>query len=142
MDIENWIDLLVPIIGILVAGVSAGLTYYFAKKQQIEADEQRLKEKYYLAYIAAVSNMVISNNDNRDEARNRLADAINQLLLTGSSNVVKSLMVFHDYLNRSNCDIGKHNELLTELIKNMRIDLYKNKKVNIDYPLIHLTRKS
>lgn len=35
MTIENWIDLLVPVIGIIVAAVSAGATYYFAKKQQI-----------------------------------------------------------------------------------------------------------
>ena len=35
MTVENWIELLVPIIGIVVAAVSAGLTYYFAKKQQI-----------------------------------------------------------------------------------------------------------
>ncbi len=73
MAIENWIELLVPIIGILVAGISAGLTYYFTKKQQIAADERRLKEKYYLTYIEAVSNMVVSGNE--DEARYRYADA-------------------------------------------------------------------
>jgi len=48
MTVEHWIDLLVPVIGIIVATASAGLTYYFAKKQQIAADESRLKEKYYL----------------------------------------------------------------------------------------------
>lgn len=62
MTVENWIELLVPIIGIVVAAVSAGLTYYFAKKQQIAADESRLKEKYYLNYIEAVSNIVVSDN--------------------------------------------------------------------------------
>ncbi len=33
MTYENWIELLVPIIGIIVAVVSAGLTYLFAKKK-------------------------------------------------------------------------------------------------------------
>lgn len=44
MTIENWIDLLVPVIGIIVAATSAGLTYLFAKKQQIASDENRLKK--------------------------------------------------------------------------------------------------
>ena len=77
MTVENWIELLVPIIGIVVAAVSAGLTYYFAKKQQIAADESRLKEKYYLNYIEAVSNIVVS--DNSESALDLLADAQNQL---------------------------------------------------------------
>lgn len=62
MTYEKWIELLVPIIGIIVAAVSAGLTYLFAKKKQILADECRLKEKYYLNFIEAVSNIVVSNH--------------------------------------------------------------------------------
>ena len=140
MTIENWIDLLVPIIGIIVAATSAGLTYLFARKQQISSDERQLKEKYYLNYIEAVSNIVLSNN-----ARNQLADAQNQLLLVGSADVVAKLMIFHDYIkpsNSQNKNPDKHDELLTSLLKSMRIDLYKNKNVNMGYPIIHLTGKS
>lgn len=143
MAIENWIDLFVPIIGVIVAAVSAGLTYLFAKKQQIAANESRLKEKYYLNYIEAVSNMVLSNNS--EKARSQLADALNQLLLVGSADVVNKLMVFHDYINPSNSQnfvSETHDKLLTELLKSMRIDLYKKQKVNIDYPTIHLTGKA
>ena len=142
MTVENWIELLVPIIGIVVAAVSAGLTYYFAKKQQIAADESR-KEKYYLNYIEAVSNIVVS--DNSESARDQLADAQNQLLLIGSAEVVSDLMIFHDYVKPSNSKnfvSEKHDKLLTNLLKSMRKDLYKSKKVNEDYPLIHLTGKS
>ena len=140
MTAENWIELLVPIIGIVVAAVSAGLTYYFAKKQQIAADESRLKEKYYLNYIEAVSNIVVS--DNSESARDQLAD---QLLLVGSAEVVSNLMIFFDYINPINSKnfvSEKHDKLLTNLLKSMRKDLYKSKKVNEDYPLIHLTGKS
>jgi len=143
MTVENWIDLLVPIIGVVVAAVSAGLTYLFTKKQQIASDESRLKEKYYLNYIEAVSNIVLSNNSER--ARNQLADAQNQLLLVGSADVVDKLMIFHNYIKPSNSQnfvSEKHDELLTELLKSMRIDLYKNQKVNIGYPTIHLTGKA
>lgn len=135
MTVENWIELLVPIIGIVVAAVSAGLTYYFAKKQQIAADESRLKEKYYLNYIEAVSNIVVS--DNSESARDQLADAQNQLLLIGSAEVVSDLMIFHDYVKPSNSKnfvSEKHDKLLTNLLKSMRKDLYKSKKVNEDYP--------
>ena len=143
MTIENWIDLLVPVIGIIVAAVSTGATYYFAKKQQISADESRLKEKYYLNYIEAVSNIVISDSSNK--ARDQLADAQNQLLLVGSADVVEKLMVFHDYIKPSNSQnfvSEKHDELLTDLLKSMREDLYKSKKVNLGYPIIHLTGKA
>lgn len=143
MTIENWIDLLVPVIGIIVAAVSAGVTYYFAKKQQISSDESRLKEKYYLNYIEAVSNIVISDSSNK--ARDQLADAQNQLLLVGSADVVSKLMIFHDYIKPSNSQnfvSEKHDELLTDLLKSMRKDLYKSKTVNINYPIIHLTGKT
>lgn len=143
MTVENWIQLLVPVIGIVIAVLSAGLAYLFAKKKQILADESRLKEKYYLNYIEAVSNIVVSNNS--EQARDQLADAQNQLLLTGSPKVVERLMTFHNFVKPSNSkefNALKHDELLTELLKSMRMDLYKHKKVNEGYPVIHLTGKT
>ncbi|MEG1108881.1 MAG: hypothetical protein RSD32_05580 [Oscillospiraceae bacterium] len=143
MSVQNWVELLVPIIGVMVAAVSAGLTYFFTKKQQIAADESRLKEKYYLSYIEAISNIVVSNNS--EKARDQLADAQNQLLLVGSADVVTKLMEFHDFIkpsNSQNFTSEKHDELLTDLLKRMRTDLYKSKNVNLDYPVIHLTGKA
>ena len=143
MTVQNWIELLVPIVGIIVAVVSAGFTYFFAKKQQIAADERRLKEKYYLYYIEAISNIAVSNN--AEKARDQLADALNQLLLVGRADVVAKLMIFHDFINPSNSQnftSEKHDELLTDLLKSMRNDLYKNQNVNVGYPNIHLTGKA
>lgn len=48
MDTQNWIEFIVPIIGVIVVAISA--------------DESRLKEKYYLNYIEAISNILVSNN--------------------------------------------------------------------------------
>ena len=87
---ENLIQVIIPIIGIITAIISATFSYYFTKRNQLEANERKLKEKYYLAYIKAVSDVVII--DNKKAARNNLADAQNQLLLTGSSEVVNNLM--------------------------------------------------
>ena len=143
MTAENWIKILVPVIGVIVAAISAGFTYLFAKRQQLNADENRLKEKYYLDFIQAVSNSVVSNH--ADKARDQLSDAINQLLLIGSPLVVKNLMLFHDCIKPSNSEnftLLEHDRLLTELIKSMRTDLYKSLKVNKGYPIIHLTGKA
>ena len=62
MTAENWIQLLVPVISIVVAIISAALTYYFSKRKQVLSDESRLKEKFYLEYINALSNNVLSEN--------------------------------------------------------------------------------
>ena len=142
---ENLIQVIIPIIGIITAIISATFSYYFTKRNQLEANERKLKEKYYLAYIKAVSDVVII--DNKKAARNNLADAQNQLLLTGSSEVVNNLMKFHDYIKPSGQEEHgfssmDHDKLLTELIKSMRKDLYKNKNCNIEYPMIHLTGKN
>lgn len=143
MTIENWIQLLVPVISIFLAIISAAVSYFLTKKNQLNADERRLKEQYYLAYIKAVSNSVISNHT--ENSRDQLANAQNELLLIGSSEVVKSLMDFHDYCKPSSGQdfkVEKHDELLTKLIMDMRIDLYKDKKINSSYPTIHLTGKA
>lgn len=143
--VENLIQVVIPIIGIITAIISAAVSYYFTKRDQLEANERKLKEKYYLAYIKAVSDIVIL--DDKEMAKNSLADAQNQLLLVGSSEVVNNLMKFHDYIKPSGqkehgFSSVVHDKLLTELIKAMRKDLYKKKNSNINYPTIHLTGKS
>lgn len=140
--IENIIRVAIPIIGIIAAIISAAVSYYFTKRDQIEVEERRLKEKYYLAFIKAVSDLVLS--DDIDKARRSLADALNQLLLVASSDVVNNLMLFFDYLKATNkkghgFSSEEHDRLLTNLIKSMRSDLYKNEKTNVNYPIIQLT---
>ncbi len=56
---ELWIAL----IGICSAVITIGLTNYFAKKNQLKFEERKLKEQYYTAFIQAVSNSVVLNQD-------------------------------------------------------------------------------
>ncbi len=142
MSADNWVQLLVPIIGIVVAAVSAGLSYIFAKKQQIRADERRLKEEGYLEYIAAISNNVLS--DDIESSRSRLSDAHNHILLIGSSDVINKLRKFTYYIspdNEGDFHQQVHNELITELIKSMRYDLTNKKNINKGYPIIGVSGK-
>ncbi|MDP3447896.1 MAG: hypothetical protein Q8S22_07540 [Eubacteriales bacterium] len=142
MTFDRWAQLLVPIIAVVVAIIPAALSYHFTKKQQIRADERRLKEKYYLNFIDALNYNVMSND--LEDAKRRLSEARNQLLLVASCEVICDLRRFSDYIGPANADNflqSEHDRLLTSLIKSMRKDLYKDKKINKDYPNIDLSGK-
>jgi len=139
---ENWIQLLVPVISIVLAKISAALTYYFSKRRQILSDERRLKEKFYLEYINALSLLVLS--DDLEGSKDRAAEAHNNIILIGSADVVNNLQQYNNYISVSNKaprSQNEHDRLLTELIRSMRTDLYKNKKVNNGYPTIGISGK-
>lgn len=135
-------ELWIAILGTCTAVITIALTNYFTKKNQLKFEERKLKEQYYTAFIQAVSNSVVSNHS--EQSRDGLADALNKLLLVGSPEVVKNLMIFQDNLkpHATNLAVEKHDELLTELLKSMRDDLFSNNNANKNYPLIHLTEKS
>ena len=142
---EYIVQIIITAIGIITAIITASLSYYYAKKNQLEADERRLKEKYYLAYIQAVSDMVVAQD--REKASASMAEAQNQLLLIGSTDVVSSVLRFHDYVKPSNMEQRAttpdiHDELLTEIMKAMRKDLYKDKNINEGYPIVHLSGRN
>lgn len=137
----EWLQVFIPIIGVIAAIISATLSYYFTKKNQMNIEERKLKEEYYTGFIKAVSGVVVRSDLN---AKNDLADKQNRLLLIGSSEVVTKLLIFHDYIKpesqeKNGFDSLVHDKLLTELLKAMRKDLYKYKRVNKNYPVIHLT---
>ncbi len=140
MEKLNWI---IPLISIIVAIVSASLSYYFTKKLQMKSDERRLKEEYYQNYINAISEVAMNNKDFK--ALDNLADNHNKITLVGSPEVVLNAMNFHSYIIESrknnSFSIQHHDLILTELIKSMRLDLYKTKKTNKNYPVIHLSGK-
>lgn len=140
----KWIEVLIPIIGVIAAIISAALSYYFTKKNQMSIEERKLKEEYYTDFIKAVSGVVVQSDE---KSKDDLADKQNRLLLIGSSEVVTKLLIFHDYIKpesqeKNGFDSSRHDELLTELLKAMRKDLYKHKKINDNYPLVHLTGRS
>lgn len=129
-------EIIVAIVGACVTIITAIITNYLTKKNQLKFEERNLKQEYYTKYVKAISNNVLMKDEFAE-----LDDAQNRLILVGSSEVVSSLMRFHDKNNPSARPISgkEHDELLTELIKSMRVDLYGSKKVNDGYPLIHLS---
>ena len=138
MSIENWIQILVPVVGIIIAVISASLSYFFAKRRQLRATENRLKEWCYLDYMKALSD---SEQSAVDLERN-LSDERNHIFLVGSSDTVTKLVRFSTYMSKEekqNFTMAERDMLLTELVKSMRADLYKSKRVNKNYPTISLS---
>ena len=142
IDMDAWIQLIVPAVSLVIAVVSAALSYYFSKKQSISSDERRLKEQYYLEFINALNSNVLSNN--REMGMSKLSEAHNKILLIGSSEVVRNLRAFAIYIGPTNTNFSQeeHDRLITELIKSMRSDLHKSKNVNDGYPLIAISGKN
>lgn len=135
-------EVIIAIIGTATTIVTIALTNFFTKKNQLRFEERKLKEDYYITYIRAISDSVVSNH--AEVTRDNLADIQNKLLLVASADVVSKLMVFHDYIQASNKEFeaSHHDKLLRDLIMAMREDLFSNKKVNSNYPEIHLTGKA
>jgi len=142
MTVDNWVQISVAIIGLTAAMITVAITYYCTKKKQFSIDESRLKEKAYLEYIDAMSDNVLS--DDIESAKSRLSEAHNKILLIGSSDVVQRLRAFAKYISPDSSESftqSGHDQLITNLIKSMRQDLYKNTKVNAGYPMIAISGK-
>lgn len=129
-------EVILATVGAFVTMLTAIVTNYLTKKNQLKFEERKLKEEYYTNYVKAISHNVLMKTDHEE-----LDDAQNRLILIGSSDVVRILMQFHDKIKPSAPPLSfdEHNRILTDLIKAMRADLYGTKKNNDGYPIIHLS---
>ena len=125
--------------------LTASLSYWFTKKHQLRLEERRLKEEYYKAFIKALSDAAIDNQD--VTAQDRLSEGFNSLIVIGSPSVVKKLMQYHNFVRMDNTEIPRdskewslrHDELLRELIKEIRLDIYgKEKDIDKYISSVHL----
>ena len=131
-------EIVIAILGTVTTIVTAILTNYFTKKNQLKFEERQLKEKYYLEYIEAISKSMNNINKNNDEVFNE-NHAFNRLMLIGSEDTVNNLYEFQnfrtDYLNGNYYEDleQNYNMSLNNLIRTMRNDLYgKNNKKMTD----------
>ena len=88
-------EVIIAIIGTVTTIVTAILTNYFTKKNQLKFDERQLKEKYYLEYIEAISKNMNSTEESDDEIINE-NHAFNRLILIGSEDMVNKLYQCQD----------------------------------------------
>ena len=88
-------EIIIAIIGTATTIITAILTNYFTKKNQIKFEEKKLKEKYYLEYIEAISRNINNITDNDDETINE-NHAFNRIILIGSEDMLNKLYKFQD----------------------------------------------
>lgn len=135
-------EIIIAIIGTVTTIVTAILTNYFTKKNQLKFNERQLKEKYYLEYIEAISRNINNITQNDNEAINQ-NHAFNRLILIGSEDMINKLYKFHELIIRHlrYNDVSEYDEkyitAFNDLIKAMRKDLYgkKDKKMHDIYLL-------
>jgi peptidoglycan/LPS O-acetylase OafA/YrhL len=70
--------LIIAAISLFASVVTASLSYWFTKKNQMRLEERRLKEEYYKAFIKALSDVAIDNRDTA--AQKRLSEVSIHLL--------------------------------------------------------------
>ena len=88
-------EIIIAIIGTVTTIVTAILTNYFTKKNQLKFNERQLKERYYLEYIEAISRNINNITQNDDETINE-NHAFNRLVLIGSEDMINKLYKFQD----------------------------------------------
>ena len=122
-------EIIIAIIGTVTTIVTAILTNYFTKKNQLKFNERQLKERYYLEYIEAISRNINNITQSDDETINE-NHAFNRLVLIGSEDMINKLYKFQDLRIRhlKYNDVSEYNKkydiALNDLIKAMRRDLY------------------
>jgi hypothetical protein len=123
---------------VTVAAVTAGLTYVLTKRREREADWRKLKLDHYKEYMSALSGIV----EGRDtpEGHIRYVDAVNNLTLVASSQVLRALYVYMDHTTSRNMDKNRehHDELLTILVNALRKDIYPADHQGNDLPRYRL----
>lgn len=141
--LDNYIlSLIIPTLGVITSVITASLSYYFTKTQQIRNENRKLKEEFFRSFIKSVSDVAIDNSD--PIAQKNLSEKFNTLTLVGSKEVVERLMLFHEVTNREwvakmgDNYLLEHDKRLRDLIIEMRRDLFGRKNRESDFPSIHL----
>ena len=132
-------SILVAIITVSGSIIVAAITFYLAKKHQLDVEWQHEKLNHYKVLLSALSDLAIDGID-KDEANKRFALAANTIALVAPQYVISALMNFHDGVKYSNPDksIESHDKLLKELLLAIRRDIGLSAKDDKDSFNFHL----
>jgi hypothetical protein len=135
--------IVLSIIALVASVITASVTYYLTKKQQFALEERRLKEEFYRGFVKALSDVAMDNSD--EAAIDRLSNGFNTLTLVANKEVVALLMEFHAFVSKKNSIprdspewATRHDKLYTELIRQMRGDLFGRMEEVASFPPVHL----
>ncbi len=116
-------EVFVAIITVSGSLVVVAISYFLAKRQQIEAEWRSSKLNHYTVLLSSISDLAVDNKD--IEAHRRFAFAMNTLALVAPQKVVRAMLAFHDGVKMSNEDRSSelHDQLLSKLLLAIREDL-------------------
>lgn len=134
------------IISALIATFSAIvisiISNHLSKKNNLNFEERKLKQQYYIEYIQALSENM--NNLDSDEATIRSNHAFNNLIIIAGPKVIAALYEYNDlqikHLKYNNVENYPEKFIcaLTKIVKAMRVDLYGDTKhINNELPDIY-----
>ena len=115
--------ILVAIISSAAVIITAIVTHALSKNRDVDAEWRKNKFAHYQEFLAALSGIV--EGDATPEAHRRFAHATNTLHLIASEITLKALHEFRDEiaLSNPNPSRSRHDELLSKLVRRLRIDL-------------------
>lgn len=103
--------------------VLAGVTYWFTKKREREAELRKEKLEHYKEFVASLSGIV--SGEGTPDSQRAFARACNKLNLVAPQTVVKALHDFQQEIKVSNSERSneRHDQLMSKLFHEMRKDL-------------------
>lgn len=119
MNGQIWTAIIAAISALLVAS----FTYWSSKKSDREAEWRKLKLQKYEEFATSLGRM--AEGDATDAIKTRFNVASNSLHLIASKRVVDALEDFRKEISAGNTNktIAKHDELLSRLFWEIRLDL-------------------
>ena len=123
MSADIFSPVVTGIAAILVAVVTAVITYGLTKKREREAELRKEKLEHYKEFASALSGIV--SPDDTPEGHRQFAKASNKLNLIAPQDVIVALQDFRSEISRSNMNPSKemHDKLMSRLFYEMRKDL-------------------
>jgi len=125
--------------------ITAALTYYFAKKLQLEKEWREAKITHYKTLLTAMSDLATDGID-KNKANQDFALSVNTVALIAPQYVVTALMNFHNEIKFSNLNQTQenHDKLLIKLLLSIRKDIgisVKDNPQTFDFHMIGRSSK-
>ncbi len=111
-----------PLIAASGAVILAGVTYWFTKKREREAELRKEKLEHYKEFVLTLSGVI--SGESTSDGQRAFARACNKLNLVAPQVIIKALQDFQQAIKTgSSADRATHDRLLSALLYEMRKDL-------------------
>jgi len=113
----------ITLIGLVWSVLLAGITYWFTKQRERDAELRKEKLEHYKDFVASLSGII--SGEATAENQRAFSLASNKLMLVAPQKVIEALRGFQQEIKVTNLNksIDRHDELMSQLFYEMRKDL-------------------